>query len=214
MTIKGILKDFILAVLAGISISIGGIAFLSSSSPVWGAIFFCVGLFLVLVFNFNLFTGKVCYSLENKPSYLIKLLVIWIGNFLGAFLIGSILKITRLESLTAAVQNVVAKKAGDGFLSLFILGIFCNILIFIAVDGYKNCPHEIGKYLSLFFGVTVFVICGFEHCVADMFYFSFFGLTGDLMLRILVITAGNIVGGLLIPCCKKLIGLLDKGGNK
>lgn len=57
-------------------------------------------------------------------------------------------------------------------MSLFILGIFCNLLIFVAVDGFKENPHEIGKYLSLFFGVSVFIICGFEHCVADMFYFS------------------------------------------
>ena len=50
----------------------------------------------------------------------------------------------------------------DDLLSIFILSIFCNILMFIAVDGFKNNPHEIGKYVGIFLGVTVFILCGFE----------------------------------------------------
>ncbi|MCM1441307.1 MAG: formate/nitrite transporter family protein, partial [Roseburia sp.] len=90
------------------------------------------------------------------------------------------------------------------YLSLFILGVLCNILIFIAVDGFKNNPHELGKYLSLFFGVTVFILCGFEHCVADMFYFTAAGAwSADALVRLLVITLGNAVGGVLLPLCRE-----------
>ena len=84
--------------------------------------------------------------------------------------------------------------------SLFFLGVLCNIFIYIAVEGYKNNPHELGKYLSLLFGVMVFILVGTEHCVADMFYFWMGGVwSGHAVAAILVITLGNAVGGVLFP---------------
>jgi formate/nitrite transporter FocA (FNT family) len=72
------------------------------------------------------------------------------------------------------------------------------------VDGFAKNPHEIGKYLSLFFGVMVFILSGFEHCVANMFYFSVAAMwTGKTLLYVLVMTLGNSVGGLLIPLLRK-----------
>ena len=61
-----------------------------------------------------------------------------------------------------------------------------------------SCPHELGKYLVLFFGVMGFILAGTEHCVADMFYFWLSGLwSGPAVLRVLIITLGNSAGGLL-----------------
>ena len=84
-------------------------------------------------------------------------------------------------------------------------------MIYIAVEGYKSSQHEIGKYLAIFFGVTVFVICGFEHCVANMYYFTV-GQAWNLntALYLLVMTAGNAVGGIFIPLMRKLIDLKPK----
>ena len=91
-------------------------------------------------------------------------------------------------------------KLSDSFLSLFFLGILCNILIYIAVEGYGKIQHETGKYLALLFGVMVFILCGTEHCVADMFYFWMAGAwSGKAVAAILAITAGNCVGGVLLP---------------
>ena len=53
-----------------------------------------------------------------------------------------------------------------------MLAIFCNVLIYIAVEGYRSIENSLGRYLAVFFGVTVFVVCGFEHCVANMYYFT------------------------------------------
>ena len=78
-------------------------------------------------------------------------------------------------------------------------------MIYIAVEGYKSIPHEIGKYLAIFFGVTVFVICGFEHCVANMYYFTVGSAwNGKAVLYLLIMTAGNAVGGVLIPLLRKI----------
>ena len=83
-----------------------------------------------------------------------------------------------IATLTRAGAGLAEKAAGlcevklsDSFVSLFFLGILCNILIYIAVEGYGKIQHETGKYLALLFGVMVFILCGTEHCVADMFYF-------------------------------------------
>ena len=97
-------------------------------------------------------------------------------------------------------------KLNDSLLSLFFLGLLCNIFIYIAVEGYRNNPHELGKYLSLFFGVMVFILAGTEHCVADMFYFWMAGAwSGRAILCILVISLGNAAGGVLLPLLREVI---------
>lgn len=199
-----ILKTLIFAFLAGVCISIGGTAFLSCSDKTVGALFFTVGLFIIVTNGFNLFTGKICYVFENPPSYIGSCCLIWLGNLAGTFAAGRLLLLTRIgESMSDKAFKMCETKLSDGHLSLFILAFFCNMLIFIAVDGYKNNPHEVGKYLSLFFGVAVFIICSFEHCVADMFYFTVGNAWNiDAVTALAVITLGNILGGIFIPLCK------------
>lgn len=204
------LKEFLLSVLAGMSISFGCVAFLASGNKIVGALFFVVGLFMILNFGFSLFTGKVCYALDNKPNYILKLLLIWFGNVVGAILMALMVGATRLTSLHDAVMNVVNTKLEDNVLSLFFLGIFCNMLIFLAVYGYKNFENILAKMVALLFGVSVFVLCGFEHCIADAFYFAFAGTyTLKMFLYLLMITLGNTVGGLFLPLMMKGIKALD-----
>ena len=201
------IKTFVLGVLAGMSISIGGIVFLSCESKVVGALFFTIGLFTVCTFGLNLFTGKVCYALDNKASYIFDLFLIWCGNFAGSILTALAMRATRVATtLIETAQGICEKKLSGTPLSTILLGLFCNICIYIAVDGYKNNPHEIGKYLALVFGVTVFILSGFEHCVANMFYFSMAGMfTLNMLIFILLNTFGNVIGGLLIPFLFKII---------
>lgn len=206
---KKTLSTFILAVLAGISIGLGGNVYLAlfTTNKIVGAILFTVGLFTICTHGFNLFTGKACYILDNKPSYLGTLVVIWLGNLLGTSLMAFLVRSTRLAaSYVETAQKLCAGKSQDSYLSLFLLAVLCNILIYIAVEGYKNNPHELGKYLSLFFGVSVFILSGSEHSVADMYYYAVSGeLTSlDSLARILTISLGNVAGGLLIPAGKKL----------
>ncbi len=195
------LKTFVYGVLAGLSIALGGAVFLSVENKVVGALFFTVGLFTVCTFGLNLFTGKVCYVFENGPGYAVDLVLIWIGNLAGAWLTAELLGLTRVgPALREKAAALCDAKLGDGLLSIFVLAVFCNILIFIAVDGFRKNPHELGKYLALFFGVSVFILCGFEHCVANMFYFSMARAWSLKTLGyLLVMTLGNAVGGVLLP---------------
>lgn len=196
-----------MAILAGISIAIGGAVYLATESKIAGAIFFSVGLFTVCTKQLNLFTGKAVYLFDNKPKFLIDLVVIWIGNFVGAWAVAALLSMTRqLDSLKAAASVLAETKANDSLLSLFILGVLCNICIYIAVDSYGKNAHDLGKYIGIVFGVTAFILAGFEHSVADMFYFAMAGrlFEGRVLLCLVVVTLGNVAGGVVFPLGVKL----------
>ncbi len=186
-------------IMAGISISIGGTVFLLCESRIIGALFFTVGLFSVCVFGFSLFTGKVCYVPDQDRKYAAMLPLIWLGNLIGSLLTGFLELQTRLGlQLAEAAGKVCQAKLSQGYLSAFLLAVLCDLMIYIAVEGYRRIPHETGKYLAIFFGVAVFVICGFEHCVANMYYFTVGGAwSGEAILYLLVMTAGNAAGGIL-----------------
>lgn len=196
---------FVYAILAGVAIAIGGTIFLACDNRYVGAVMFSVGLYAVCTLGLNLFTGKVCYIFDNKPAYLLDVALIWLGNLVGSLLMGTLVRNTRLTAVVAAAEGVAATKLGDDLVSIFLLAILCNIMIFLAVENYKNNPHEIGKYLGVVVAVTVFVLAGFEHCVANMFYITAAGAwSGKAVLYLLVMTLGNTVGGVIFPLARKL----------
>ena len=198
--------------LAGVSISLGGTVYLLCDSKIVGAVLFSVGLFTICAFGFHLFTGKVCYVFDSDRSYALSLPLIWMGNLLGALVLGILLLETRLApALIEKAAAVCAIKLSQGYLSAFLLAVFCDLLIYIAVEGYRSIPHEAGKYLAIFFGVTVFVLCGFEHCVANMFYFTVGrAWSGQAVLYLLIMTAGNAVGGVLLPLLRRAVKRLSR----
>lgn len=200
-------KTYLGGVLAGLVIAIGGTAFLSLDNKVLGSLFFTVGLFAVCTFGFNLYTGKVCYVFDNDGKYALDLIFIWLGNFTGTFLTAFAESYTRNGAKLAEKAALICQtKLDDGIVSILILSFFCNILIYLAVDGFKNIPHEIGKYLALFFGVTVFILCGFEHCIANMYYFSIADMWSlKTVLYVLLMTLGNSLGGVFVPVIRKAI---------
>ena len=193
-------------ILAGIIISIGGTAFLLCDSKIAGAVFFTIGLFSVCVFGFSLFTGRVCYVFDNDTRYALTLPLVWLGNLAGSLLVGFLLLQTRLAPMLVEKATAVCEvKLNQSYLSAFVLAVFCNMLIWLAVEGFKNNPHPAGKYLSLFFGVAVFILCGFEHCVANMYYFSVAGMwSWKTLLWVLVMTMGNSAGGVFFPLMRRI----------
>ena len=79
------------------------------------------------------------------------------GSYVASDIV-ALVRATRLTGVVERAQALAATKLGDSLLSVFVLAIFCNILIYIAVEGYRSIQHELGKYLAVFFGVTVFVV--------------------------------------------------------
>lgn len=201
------MKDFIKSVLAGIMIGIGGTIYLSIDNKVVGASLFGIGLFMIVIYGFNLYTGKIGYLVDNFNFKYIKMLVITlIGNFIGTFFVGYILKFTRIYSLIHdKAKLLVNVKLDDSLISILILAFFCGILMYLAVNTYKE-NKDISKYLGVFLGVIVFILCGFEHCIANMYYFSVANIWNlNILLYLLIMILGNSLGGMLIPLCNKVI---------
>ncbi len=200
------ISSFVYSILAGVSISIGGVVFLSLDNKVVGAIFFSLGLFAVCTFGFNLFTGKVGYLVNQGPAYLGFLFQVWLGNLVGAVITGYLIRATRIAGIAEKAMGICDVKLNDSMLSIFILSVFCNILMFIAVDGFKTNKHEVGKYIGIFMGVIVFILCGFEHCVANMFYFSVANAWSiHTLVYLVVMTLGNACGGIIIPLARQML---------
>ena len=195
------------AVLAGMCVGFGGMVFLMTENRVIGAALFTIGLFCICTFGFHLFTGKICYVFQKPAGYAAQLPVIWAGNFLGTGLVALLGSLTRnAPALREKAMILCQIKTDDSLLSLFVLGVLCNMFIYIAVEGYAGNPHEIGKYLSLFFGVMVFILSGTEHCVADMYYFWMAGAwSGRALLCVAVISLGNGVGGAVLCLLREFV---------
>ena len=189
-------NTLIAAFLAGVSISIGGFVFLMTENRYLGALLFSVGLFLVCTMNMDLFTGKICYLFQGELFTIPRMAAIWLGNLAGAFLMGKAAAFAQ-PSVIERVTGMCENKLAEGW-RLLPLAVLCNVMIYFAVESYKNNSHELGKYLGLVLGVVVFIVCGFEHCVANMFYFSAAGLFVKGLPFLLLNTLGNAAGGIAI----------------
>lgn len=205
-------KTLFPAVLAGMAIGLGGTIFLSVENNVVGAFLFSLGLLTILTFGFNLFTGKVGYLFENKPSYVGTLGIIWVGNLIGTGIFAFVLRFTKVyDTLLLRAETVVSGKVADTLISVFLLAVGCGFCMYIAVNSYKTC-ESFQKVIMVVLPVMVFILAKFEHCIANMFYFWVYWLGGTFtvdwllksILYIIVMSLGNSVGSLIIPGTMKL----------
>lgn len=190
------------SVLAGATIGLGGMAYLCSPSKELGAVLFTVGLFLVLTYDLNLFTGKICCLFQVPIKEWRTYLIIYLGNFIGAATLGLLGRFLNINLEEGAA--IFALKYQAPWYQEIILGALCNICIFIAVNGYRNQKEQWIKAASLFFGVTIFILCGFEHSIANIFYITLYNQwNAASILTLLYITVGNIAGGVLASLVQK-----------
>lgn len=199
-------RQLVSAIIAGMLIGMGGTVYLSQSNPVVGSFLFAIGLYTIVAFQLHLFTGKIGYTPFQKPVYVIELAITWFGNLLGTGLTALMVKNSRIGApLVEKVMGIADVKLTDNFLSIFLLAIFCGMLMFIAVDCYRNVQGSTLKFIGVFVPVMVFILSGFEHVIANMYYFSLAGVwSAHCVMSIIVMTLGNAVGGMLIPLYLKI----------
>lgn len=225
------LKTFLLAIMAGMFIAIAGagasVAVVSVDVPslakVLSGCIFPGGLAMVILAGSELFTGNClliipCLSKEIKVREMVRnLVIVYLGNFLGGLLICALLVYGHTFSMFQngmaeyAVATAAAKTSltfGDAFLR----GIMCNILVCIAVWMGFAAKDAAGKVIAIFLPIMIFVICGYEHSVANMYYIPAglmamkeYGISADglswlnfFVRNELPVTLGNIVGGIFV----------------
>ena len=195
------IKMFLLAIGAGLAISIGGTVYLSVDNKIIGSLLFAVGLYAIVLNGLFLYTGKVGYLVvqSDKIEYLGLLAITWLGNLAGTWIGAVAVLNTRIQGIRENAVGICETKLADEPLSILLLAIFCGILMYIAVDGFKEKENP----LILFFCVSVFILSGFEHCIANMFYFSIAGAWSlKTIVYLIIMTLGNSLGGMLIPSLK------------
>lgn len=183
-------RTFVLAMLAGLDIGLGGTFMLLVKSDgtlsfavaqVLGGLVFCLGLFLVLVAGAELFTGN-CLMVEGLLSrrytfsqLLRQWIVVYLGNFAGALLLVALLVGAGFFSMNSGAvgetaASVASTKAALTPFTAFMRGILCNILVCFAVWMGFAGKSVWDKLVAALLPVTAFVALGFEHSVANMFF--------------------------------------------
>lgn len=217
-----------LSIMAGAFISLGGVLSLiigfgipeiASENPglqkLLSALTFPVGLFLVVLFGAELFTGNNAVLVPGCISGIIKRrsviknwVIVWIGNFIGALIFTYFMVyacgLVNGEPYKSAISGIATTKAGLSIWITFLRGIGANwcvcLAVWLAIYG-----KTIGqKALACWIPVAVFVALGYEHCIANMFFIPCGMMAGaditmgQLGLNLLFSTLGNIVGGALL----------------
>ena len=196
-------------------IGTGGTVYLSCANKTVGAVLFAVGLFTICVYGMNLYTGKIGYvSLTHFWRDMRDMGLIWCGNLVGTGLCGLGVRLMQRETLTAAAEATAAAKAEAPLLTVLISAVFCGMLMYMAVNTYRlfSASHPVVGIIAVFLGVVTFILSGFEHSIADMFYFGASGCTDVRAAAfLLTVVLGNTVGSLLLPFLSRIGG---KNENK
>lgn len=192
---------------AGLMIALGGAVFLAcyTSQKVVGAVLFSVGLLCVCWKGYSLYTGKIGLILEKHSKDDISIVFLGLlGNAIATTVAGYLLAYA-IPSIKEAAVAVCSAKLEQGYFQDFIRATFCGILIYLAVDIYKT---QNKNPLGVLLCIPAFILSGYEHSIADMFYFAASGFaSGETVLFIFLIVLGNSVGGLLIPAVSRLAKL-------
>jgi formate transporter FocA len=248
-----------LAVLAGAFISLGAIfsttvttgaaAMPYGVGRLLGGFVFSLGLILVVVGGAELFTGNtlIVMAWAHRKVSMAKLLknwvVVYLGNLFGALATALIMFLTGQYAFAGGqvginALNTAQAKCSLGFTQAIALGVMCNALVCLAVWLCYSARSVQDKIMSIIFPITAFVACGFEHCVANMYFIpigllvkdfagpQFWAAAGRAAAdypvltwpaffwdNLLPVTIGNIIGGtVLVGLAYWSIYLRRRGG--
>ena len=198
--LRGSLID---GILAGAMVSIGGTVLLSCENKVVGAVLFCIALLSICWFGFNLYTGKIGFLLaDHSRAALTQTFTGLLGNALGTLLFGLLIA-AALPQLREAALAACGKRLTQLPWQTLLRGFFCGMLMYTAVWSFRERKTPLG----ILFCIPVFVLSGFEHSIADMFYFALAGLFRlQSLWFLLLVVLGNSLGGLFIPFLQRLKG--------
>ena len=176
--------------LAGVCIGIAGFGYLAEKSIV-GAVLFAFGLLTVVHYGLKLYTGTAGFIRRGEVGQLFLILV---GNILGCLAVALIARCSPMP-LQETAQTVLEGRLATGPLRGGVLAIGCGFIMTTAVNFARQ-----GKNLPLLFGVPLFIMCGFPHCIADAFYYLCVPLDfwacywPSILLFYVSIVFGNFIG--------------------
>lgn len=193
------MKDLILkSLLSGVLIAFGCISYITIENHVLGAFIFSLGLLTVILQKALLYTGKVGYlefSVKHIGGFILPILVL---NLVAIWL--TCWAFAGFSGIALDTSALIAAKQTELWHQALLRSIGCGAMMYIAVEGFKRYRNPLCVVLP----VMCFILCGFEHCIAD---FGYMGMNGTLWVpQLPVWIVGNGIGSLLI---RHLGGLED-----
>lgn len=225
------LSAFVLAIMAGMMIALAGAAATVGSAAIENpsaaklvsAAIFPAGLVMVLIGGSELFTGNcmLVMPLAKERITFGEMMKSWAivygGNLVGGLLISALFVYSHTPSLfggklAAVITATAAAKCTLTFGDALMRGILCNLLVCLGVWLSFAATDTAGKIIACYLPVFAFVVAGYEHCIANMYYIPAgiftageYGLTTPgldfaamAVNNLLPVTIGNIIGGSLL----------------
>ena len=185
------------SIFAGIAIGTAGFGFLASGvqaeayGSLVGAVLFSFGLLTVVGYGLKLYTGTAGFIRKNEVG---SLFLILLGNIIGCLCVALLSRVSPF-AIQDAAQNILELRLRTGALRCGLLGIGCGFIMTTAVHFARK-----KQYMPLLFGVPLFIVCGFTHCVADAFYYLCVPLAFwkanflSIIAVYICIVLGNLIG--------------------
>jgi formate/nitrite transporter len=225
------LASFMLAVVAGGSIGLGGLFFCIvladptlgfAAQRLLGGLVFTLGLALVMIGGAELFTGNclIVMAWWNRQIRTAEVLrnwtIIWLGNLVGALGLVFLVYMSHHTEMNnglvgVAVLKLAASKIAPDAVAIFFKGILCNILVCLGVWLSYAGRSVADKLAGMVLPVAAFIAAGFEHCVANMYLLPLaylLKLTGHVPegLDVSVITLAGIAHNLAAATLGNIVG--------
>lgn len=222
LLIRGALSGALLA----ISVTLALMATTQTSLSLMGAFVFPVGFVIIIILGLELVTGSfalVPLAYMEKHISGLKMLEnlfwVFIGNLIGSLLFAVLFWAASTESgqlkeigiIEQAMVSISEKKTtgyanhgASGLFSAFVKAILCNWMVCMGVIMSMTSKSTLGKILAAGIPIFIFFALGYEHAVVNMFVIPagmMFGAKVTVsdwwLYNQFIVTAGNIVGGLL-----------------
>ncbi len=205
----------LLSIGSGVMVGIGGVSSLIANATLGelgrlvGATLFSLGIFAIVTYNMNLFTGMVAEIPNLGVKNCWRLPVCFVANALGVALVAVLAYYSPVsEIVTSQSEKIVAGKLAfdDWAIRVFCSSILCGILITISVKSRRYATQKgMSATLGVIFPIIVFAFCGFDHSVANILYLFYYGEVSWRIVGYIVIAfLGNLVGGVVFPIVSKL----------
>lgn len=181
-------------IFAGILIGLAGMIYLSAPAKIIGAIFFSFAIIVILFQGLYLFTSKVGYVLPFSKDYMKVIFKTILGNIVGLAIVAGLIHLTDHAAIQNAKALVEAKLSYPWYASLS-LSILCGAVMYIICDLFHDFKTDFVKVVVCMFGIVIFLMSGFEHSIANIFYF-FLAKSFSLktLLYLIIMMIGNGIG--------------------
>ena len=191
------LVTFLKAFLAGIVIGVAGWCYLSIGDKYVASAVFSLALLIICALELALFTSKSGYIVDKNKWYFVDVITILLGNLIGVIVMGSIVFALRgqLPDLVTKLNDAMNHKfESKEWYVVLVSSLFCGMLMHIAGWVFKHVKNKILGVFVIVFAVMTFLLAGFEHSIANGFFYTAYGWSFKGVGYLGLAVVGNMIG--------------------